>query len=101
MPPKRLSCSRKTSEGQQIAHRRAQRVGDATQVVDAHADPACFNAPDVGLAAADHKGKLALGQALLVAHLANALPEGLSFLLDVHGESICATINESTSNMKP
>jgi len=28
-------------------------------------------------------------------------PQGLLFLLDVRGESMCATINESTSNMKP
>ena len=47
------------------------------------------------------EGQLALGKPLLLAHRANALSQGLSFLFDVHGESICATINEPTSNMKP
>lgn len=72
--PRGRALPRARLEGQQVAHGRAQGVGDAAQIVDAHADPSGLDAPDVGLAAADHEGQLGFGKPLLLAYARCAFP---------------------------
>lgn len=53
-------------EVDQVAHVYLKGIGQAAQDVEADVDGAVFDLPNVRLVRADHQGKLALGQPLLL-----------------------------------
>lgn len=79
-------------EGKQAADLGSKRVGNAGQVVDADPDASGLDAPDVGLAAADHQGKPLLRKPLAFPACSNGFAQGESFLIDIHALSVCASI---------
>ena len=53
-------------EVDQVAHVHLKGIGEAAQNVESHVHSAVLDLPDVRLIRADHQGKLALGQSLLL-----------------------------------
>ena len=64
----------------EVADSCVEGVRYAAEIVEAHAHAACFDAPDMGLAAAHHEGELLLRQALGLPSLAYRASQERSFL---------------------
>lgn len=85
----------------EVADSCVEGVRYAAEIVEAHAHAACFDAPDMGLAAAHHEGELLLRQALGLPSLAYRASQERSFLVGVHLLRLFGIIIQSASYMKP
>lgn len=96
-----LQSGSKRLELYELADFDVQRIGYSRKIIDAHADEALLDSPNVRFGRTRHHGETFLGKPLAFPASLDRVSQGLSFLTQIHAYSVGARIYVTASYLEP